>query len=333
VARTASRVRYHRERPATRRPRQEVPELRIASSATRTRRNQRRRDLDPALRSGLERQGIPSTSSPPPAPTRGRPHIVRIPSVPSPSSRRCASPPSTLRTRTPGQAREPGHHPQPDPFGIGSSVWRWRAVSGSRTCTPITRSIPSTCTMCGSRASRATGGRLSRDFCDQCDLVIAPRRRSSGRCTAGASRPRCARCPPASTATGIAPSTRPPPRRSAGGSRSSRRPRAHVRRSPGREKNIDLLIEAMARVKTPGRDCCSSATAHREELERTSARSAEGPSHVRRLPRAGRCRRAYATADVFFFASTSETQGLVIAEAMASGCPSSRSTTWPWLMR
>ncbi len=89
------------------------------------------------------------------------------------------------------------------------------------------------------------------------------------------------------------------------------------------EKNAGLALRALA--------CCPDPTLHllivgdgpaRRELEHLAADL--GVS--RRVSFAGELPRAqlpdvYASSDVFLFTSTSETQGLVLAEAMASGCP------------
>jgi 1,2-diacylglycerol 3-alpha-glucosyltransferase len=91
----------------------------------------------------------------------------------------------------------------------------------------------------------------------------------------------------------------------------------------GLEKNVDALIDAMALVQTPQtRLLVVGGGPYRAELDSHIAADGIrdrviftgylGPEDVRI---------AYHASDAFFFASRSETQGLVIAEAMASGLP------------
>jgi 1,2-diacylglycerol 3-alpha-glucosyltransferase len=87
-----------------------------------------------------------------------------------------------------------------------------------------------------------------------------------------------------------------------------------------REKNVELLIEALAGCATPARLVIAGDGPEREALEQLSARTgvAErvkflGPVERDHLPD------LYASADAFVFASVTETQGLVLAEALAAG--------------
>lgn len=89
-----------------------------------------------------------------------------------------------------------------------------------------------------------------------------------------------------------------------------------------REKNVDLLLEALARCREPARLVIAGDGPERAALE---ARAVElgiaqrtrflGEVERERLPD------LYASADAFVFASVTETQGLVLAEAMAAGTP------------
>jgi 1,2-diacylglycerol 3-alpha-glucosyltransferase len=91
----------------------------------------------------------------------------------------------------------------------------------------------------------------------------------------------------------------------------------------GLEKNIDLLVEATALLKTPGaRLLLVGNGPHRADLERHIEQLGIGD----RVTFTGYLQHddvaaAYAASEAFFFASLSETQGLVVAEAMASGLP------------
>ncbi len=174
------------------------------------------------------------------------------------------------------------------------------------------------------RFTRAMAERLSREFCDQCDLVLAPSTKiekalDEWGVTApvkllptGVDTTRFAAADAASAAA----------LRRKFGIAETDRLLVFVGRI-GLEKNLDLLVEAIARVKTPGaRLLIVGNGPHRSELER----------HIDSLGVADRVTftgylqgeevaAAYAAADLFFFASLSETQGLVVAEAMASGLP------------
>ena len=91
----------------------------------------------------------------------------------------------------------------------------------------------------------------------------------------------------------------------------------------GREKNVDLALEAFARVSDArARLAIVGEGTHRAELERACARLGIA-SHVHF---AGEFARedlpdVYASADAFVFTSRTETQGLVLVEALASGVP------------
>ena len=91
----------------------------------------------------------------------------------------------------------------------------------------------------------------------------------------------------------------------------------------GREKNLELTLEAFARLDVAGaRLVLVGEGPHREILER----SAQRLGVAARTTFAGEFARAelpdaYASADAMAFTSRSETQGLVLAEALAAGLP------------
>lgn len=88
----------------------------------------------------------------------------------------------------------------------------------------------------------------------------------------------------------------------------------------GREKNVELLLEALTLTQVPARLAIAGEGPEREPLEARAAQlgvsdrvSFLGPLERSELPD------YYASADAFVFPSVSETQGLVLAEAMAAG--------------
>jgi glycosyltransferase involved in cell wall biosynthesis len=174
------------------------------------------------------------------------------------------------------------------------------------------------------RFTRAMAERLSRDFCDQCDLVLAPSTKIEKALKEwGVTKPvvilptgvdadRFAATDPADAAR----------LRVRFGIPEGDRLLIFVGRL-GREKNIQLLIDAMALIKTPGaRLLVIGNGPYHSELDRRIVRLGVGD----RVTFTGYLQpedvaAAYAASEIFFFASTSETQGLVVAEAMASGLP------------
>ena len=89
-----------------------------------------------------------------------------------------------------------------------------------------------------------------------------------------------------------------------------------------KEKNVDLLIDALAECTVPLRLVIAGDGPEREALEARAA--ALGVRS--RINFIGEVEREtlpdlYASADAFVFASVTETQGLVLAEAMAAGSP------------
>ena len=91
----------------------------------------------------------------------------------------------------------------------------------------------------------------------------------------------------------------------------------------GREKNVELALEAFARLGVPeARLVLVGDGPHREALERAAHRlriadrtTFAGEYSREALPD------VYASADALAFTSRSETQGLVLVEALAAGLP------------
>jgi 1,2-diacylglycerol 3-alpha-glucosyltransferase len=89
----------------------------------------------------------------------------------------------------------------------------------------------------------------------------------------------------------------------------------------GREKNLELAIEAFAKLgDAAARLVIIGDGPHREALERFAARAgvAARTTFAREFDRSA-LPDAYASADAFVFTSVSETQGLVLVEALAAG--------------
>jgi len=172
--------------------------------------------------------------------------------------------------------------------------------------------------------TRAMAERLSREFCDQCDLVLAPSTKIERALTewgvtapmkllpTGVKADRFATADPAATAAF----------RARFGIPEGDRLLTFVGRI-GLEKNIGMLVEAIGYVKTPGaRLLIVGNGPYRPELERRIADlGLEDRVTFTDYLQRDDVVAAYAASDLFFFASLSETQGLVIAEAMASGLP------------
>ena len=91
----------------------------------------------------------------------------------------------------------------------------------------------------------------------------------------------------------------------------------------GREKNLERAIEAFVRLgDAQARLVVIGDGPHRATLERFAASCGAGDRiyFTGELPRE-RLPDAYASADAFVFASRTDTQGLVLVEALAAGLP------------
>lgn len=89
-----------------------------------------------------------------------------------------------------------------------------------------------------------------------------------------------------------------------------------------REKNVDVLVRAIAQTRVPSRLIIAGEGPEREALEHLAAEQGI-PDRVRFLGAVEReeLPDLYASADAFVFASVTETQGLVLVEALAAGTP------------
>ena len=275
----------------------------------------------------LERQGheVYIFAPTPRQPTDG-PRVVRIPSVPFvfQPEMRLASLYSQQAYRLARRANLDIVHSH-DPFAVGlfglavAKRFRLPYVHTYHTLYPeYVHYVWET------RFTRAMAERLSREFCDQCDLVLAPSTKIERALNAWG-----VTAPVEILPTGVDAARFANPDMEAAANLRRRFAIPETDRlltfvgRVGLEKNIDLLVEAIARVKTPGaRLLIVGNGPYRAELD----------AHIASLGVADRVTftgylqgddvaAAYAASDAFFFASLSETQGLVVAEAMASGLP------------
>jgi len=254
------------------------------------------------------------------------PRVVRIPSVPFAfqPEMRLASIYSAQAYRLARQANLDVVHSH-DPFAIGlfglavAKRFRLPYVHTYHTLYPeYVHYVWET------RFTRAMAERLSREFCDQCDLVLAPSTKIEKALAEWGVTAPVVTLPTGVDAArfGLTDTQAAAALRRRFGIPEGDRLLIFVGRL-GLEKNIDLLVEATALLKTPGsRLLLVGNGPHRSELERHIARLGIGD----RVTFTGYLQRedvaaAYAASDAFFFASLSETQGLVVAEAMASGLP------------
>ncbi len=174
------------------------------------------------------------------------------------------------------------------------------------------------------RFTRAMAERLSREFCDQCDVVLAPSTKIAKALEEWGVERTIVTLP-----TGVdinrfvdrdeAAVTR---FREGIGIGPADRLLTFVGRI-AKEKNVDLLVEAMAAIRDPRAKLLLVGDGpHRDDLEKRVKRLKVGD----RVILAGyidpaEVTVAYEASHALFFASTSETQGLVVAEAMAAGLP------------
>ena len=174
------------------------------------------------------------------------------------------------------------------------------------------------------RFTRAMAERLSREFCDQCDLVLAPSTKIEKALAHWGVTAPVKLLPTGVDAARF--SSRDPAAakafRKKFGIPASDQLLTFVGRI-GLEKNVDLLVEALAQVKTRGaRLLIVGNGPYLPDLEKhIAALGIRDRVTFTGYLRGEDVAAAYAASDAFFFASLSETQGLVIAEAMASGLP------------
>lgn len=275
----------------------------------------------------LERQGHSVyIFAPTPRQATDGPHVVRIPSLPFAfqPEMRVAAIYSAQAHRLVRRANLDVVHSH-DPFAIGlfglamAKRYRLPYVHTYHTLYPeYVHYVWET------ELTRELAERLSRDFCNQCDTVLAPSTKIER-----ALHEWGVRKPVVTLPTGVDTVTfseRDPESVAAFRRRFGIPEQDRLLVFVGRlglEKNIDLLVDALSFVRTPGaRLLVVGDGPHREGLARHIAkdRIADRVTFTGYLGRDD-VRAAYHASDALFFASTTETQGLVVAESMAAGLP------------
>ncbi|MGP6157675.1 MAG: glycosyltransferase [Vulcanimicrobiaceae bacterium] len=170
------------------------------------------------------------------------------------------------------------------------------------------------------RATRNAAGRLTRAYANACDAVIVPTAAMELRLRELGVRARIEVVPSGIDVAQFASGRRREDLRARLGVGPHDKMLLSVGRL-GREKNLELALEAFARLGDPAtRLVVVGDGVHREALEREAARLgvARRITFAREFPREA-LPDAYASADAFIFTSRSETQGLVLVEALAGG--------------
>jgi len=169
-------------------------------------------------------------------------------------------------------------------------------------------------------ATRSAATQLTRAYANSADAVIVPTAAMERRLRELGVRARIAVVPSGIDVAEFARGRRSAAMRARLGARDDEALILSVGRL-GREKNVELALEAFARLDHPrARLAIVGDGAHRDALERAAARLGIGArtTFAREFARSD-LPDAYASCDAFVFPSRSETQGLVLVEALAAG--------------
>ncbi len=172
------------------------------------------------------------------------------------------------------------------------------------------------------RAARSAASQLTRSYANAADAVVVPTAAMQTRLRELGVRSRIEIVPSGIDVRFFAGGTRSEALRARLGVPAGGKMLLSVGRL-GREKNLELALDAFARLADPTlRLAIVGDGVHREALERKAARCgvAQRTTFAREFAREA-LPDAYASADAFVFTSLSETQGLVLVEALAAGIP------------
>lgn len=172
------------------------------------------------------------------------------------------------------------------------------------------------------RATRRAATELTRRFANQADAVIVPTEAMRSRLRESGVLARIEVVPSGVDVAWLSAGRHDPDLRLRLGLRREARIALSVSRL-AKEKNLELLLDALARTDEAAFSLVIAGEgAHREALTRR-AQALGVAERVRFLGNVERQElpNLYASADVFTFASTTETQGLVQMEALAAGLP------------
>jgi glycosyltransferase involved in cell wall biosynthesis len=169
-------------------------------------------------------------------------------------------------------------------------------------------------------ATRGAATTLTRTYANGADLVIVPTTAMERRLRTFGVRSRIEVLPSGIDVAAFARGRRNAELRARLGARDDESLILSVGRL-GREKNVELALDAFARLgDEKARLAIVGDGPHREALERHAVRAgvAARTTFAGELPRA-QLPDAYASAEAFVFTSVSDTQGLVLVEALAAG--------------
>ena len=172
------------------------------------------------------------------------------------------------------------------------------------------------------RATRSVAAHLTRTYANAADLVVVPTAAMESRLRALGVAARIAVVPTGIDVDQFALGRRDDALRARLGVPAGGTMLLSVGRL-GREKNVELTLDAFARLDAAGaRLVLVGDGLHREALERRAERLgiAARTTFAGEFPRES-LPAVYRSADVFVSTSTSETQGLVLVEALAAGLP------------
>jgi glycosyltransferase involved in cell wall biosynthesis len=169
-------------------------------------------------------------------------------------------------------------------------------------------------------ATRLAASALTRTFANSADAVVVPTPAMSARLRAIGVTTRIDVVPSGIDLARFGAGRRNEPLRTRCGVAPNERMLLAVGRL-AKEKNLELAIEALARANDPAlRLVVAGDGPHREELERfASEAGVAGATRFLGAVAREQLPDLYASADAFVMPSTSETQGLVLAEALAAG--------------